>query len=224
MSLGLVGHKIGMTRIFTEEGSAIPVSVIEVTPNHITQIKTLETDGYHAIQVSIGKRKINRVTKPLVGHYAKAKVEPGVCLKEFRLETTENLPFELKLGETLSLQQFEKISFVDVVGTSKGKGFAGGVKRHNFRTQDATHGNSISHRVIGSIGKRQTPGRVEKNKKMPGHLGNERITVQNLPIIKIDLDKNLILVGGSIPGAPNGRVIIYPAVKKSSLQKKEGKE
>lgn len=215
--MGLVGRKCGMTRVF-EAGQSTPVSVIEVLPNKVTQIKNNESDGYNAVQVSFGAQKMSRVTKPLAGHYAKAKIEPGIGLQEFHMDTSEELALlaSLSLGNVFDVSLFSEGQYVDLTGTTKGKGFAGTVKRWNFRTQDATHGNSRSHRVPGSIGQNQTPGRVFKGKKMAGHMGSERCTTQNLQIVRIDKDKNLLLVKGAIPGAPGGRVIIKPAVKKQT--------
>tara|TARA_B100000614_G_scaffold185843_1_gene166614 strand:+ start:658 stop:1260 length:603 start_codon:yes stop_codon:yes gene_type:complete len=197
-----------MTRVFTEEGISVPVTVIEVTPNRVSQVKTDETDGYEAVQVTVGERRVNRVTKPQAGHFAKAGVQAGRKAGEFRAEAGE-----LEAGSEITLEIFEAGQSVDVTGTSKGKGFAGGVKRWNFRTQDATHGNSLAHRAPGSIGQNQTPGRVFKGKKMAGHLGAERVTVQNLEIVRVDAEKNLLLVKGAIPGAAGGDVIVRPAVK-----------
>lgn len=214
MAIGLVGRKCGMTRIFNEQGDSIPVSVIELLPNRITQIKTAENDGYNAIQVTTGTRKANRVNKPLTGHYAAAKVEAGRGLWEF---TTDGA-LEVKLGDEICVEHFENQSWVDVTGISKGKGFAGVVKRHNFATQDNSHGNSLSHRAPGSIGQNQTPGRVFKGKKMAGHMGNKQNTVQNLQVVKIDKERNLIMVKGGVPGAPGGDVIVKPAVKKPQQQ------
>ncbi len=219
MSVGLIGRKCGMTRIF-EAGQSVPVSVIEVLPNQVTQIKNDETDGYHAVQVSFGSQKVSRVTKPLAGHYAKAKVEPGLELLEFRMETQEEIEQlkSMNLGQTFEVSLFSEGDYVDVIGTSKGKGFAGTVKRYNFRTQDNTHGNSRSHRVPGSIGQNQTPGRVFKGKKMSGHMGDVRCTVQNLQIVKVDTEKNLLLIKGAIPGAPGNCVTIKPSVKKHTVR------
>jgi large subunit ribosomal protein L3 len=197
-----------MTRVFTEEGISVPVTVIEVTPNRVSQVKTEETDGYEAVQVTVGERRASRVTKPQAGHFAKAGVEAGRSAGEFRSEVGE-----LQAGSEITLEVFEAGQSVDVTGTSKGKGFAGTVKRWNFRTQDATHGNSLSHRAPGSIGQNQTPGKVFKGKKMAGHLGAERVTVQNLEIVRVDAEKNLLLVKGAIPGAAGGDVIVRPAVK-----------
>jgi len=214
MTIGLLGKKCGMTRIFKDTGEAIPVTVIHVEPNRITQIKTEETDGYNALQVTIGKRRATRVNQPMSGHYAKAGVEPGIGLWEFALEEGDTLE-GVELASELTVDLFTEGQFVDVAGMTKGKGFAGAVKRHHFRTQDATHGNSLSHRAPGSIGQNQTPGRVFKGKKMAGHMGNKRRTVQNLEIVKIDKEKNVLLVKGSVAGAPSGVVIIIPAQKKA---------
>lgn len=205
----LVGRKVGMTRIFTEEGVSIPVTVIEVEANRVTQVKTLENDGYSAVQVTTGKKKANRVTKPEAGHFAKAGVEAGRGMWEFHLEDGE----QFEVGSELTVELFADIKKVDVTGTSKGKGFQGAVKRWNFRTQDMTHGNSLSHRAPGSIGQCQTPGRVFKGKKMAGHMGAERVTVQNLDIVRVDSERNLILVKGAVPGATGSNVIVKPAVK-----------
>lgn len=212
MALGVIGRKCGMTRIFTDEGLSIPVTVIEAQPNRVTQLKTLETDGYRAVQVTCGSRRANRVNKPTSGQFKKAGVEAGRGLWEFRL--ADNDEQDIQLGKEINVEIFSDGQFVDVTGTSKGKGFAGVVKRHNFRTQDATHGNSLSHRAPGSIGQNQTPGRVFKGKKMAGHMGNVRRTIQNLQIVRIDSEKNLILIKGAVPGAPGEDVIVRPAVKK----------
>ena len=211
MAIGLVGRKCGMTRVFTDEGESIPVTVIEALPNRITQVKTAETDGYRAIQVTVGGVKASRVTKPLAGQYAKAQQEPGEGLWEFRLEEGEG--DELAPGGEVKVDLFQDGQLVDVTGTSKGKGFAGTVKRHNFRTQDATHGNSLAHRAPGSIGQNQTPGRVFKGKKMAGQMGNVRRTSSNAQVVRIDAERNLILVKGGVPGAAGGRVVLRPAVK-----------
>jgi len=205
---GLVGKKVGMTRIFTEDGVSIPVTVIEIEANRVTQVKDLENDGYQAIQVTTGAKKANRVTKPEAGHYAKAGVEAGRGLWEFRTEGEE-----YSVGQSISVEIFADVKKVDVTGTSKGKGFAGTVKRWNFRTQDATHGNSLSHRVPGSIGQNQTPGKVFKGKKMAGQLGNERVTVQSLDVVRVDAERNLLLVKGAVPGATGSDLIVKPAVK-----------
>lgn len=223
MTMGLVGRKCGMTRVF-EAGQSIPVSVIEVCLNHATQIKKNDTDGYNAVQVSFGVKKMSRVTKPLSGHYAKAKVEPGTKLYEFRMESPEELEFlnSFELGHAFDVSLFAEGQYVDVMGVSKGKGFAGTVKRWNFRTQDATHGNSRSHRVPGSIGQNQTPGRVFKGKKMAGHMGDVQCTIQSLQVVKVDKDKNLLLIRGAIPGAPGNCVVVKPAVKKRVLEVSDG--
>jgi large subunit ribosomal protein L3 len=215
MALGIVGRKCGMTRIFTEEGVSIPVTVIEAEPNRVTQIKTEQTDGYNAIQVTCGTRRPSRVNKAMAGHYAKAGVEAGRGLWEFRLDENS----ELEVGNEIKVDMFTEVKKVDVSGISKGKGFAGVVKRHNFRTQDATHGNSLSHRAPGSIGQNQTPGRVFKGKKMSGHMGNVKRTVQSVEVVRIDAERNLILVKGAIPGAPGGDVIIKPTVKTKTPKK-----
>ncbi|MGC9423462.1 MULTISPECIES: 50S ribosomal protein L3 [Vibrio] len=207
--IGLVGRKVGMTRVFTEEGVSIPVTVVEVEANRISQVKTLETDGYAAIQVTAGTKKASRVTKPEAGHFAKAGVEAGRGLWEFRLENGE----EFEVGAELTVELFNEVKKVDVTGTSKGKGFQGAVKRWNFRTQDMTHGNSLSHRAPGSIGQCQTPGRVFKGKKMAGHMGAERVTTQNLEIVRVDAERNLLLIKGAVPGATGANVIVKPAVK-----------
>ncbi|EKE83644.1 50S ribosomal protein L3 [Idiomarina xiamenensis] len=211
MAIGLVGRKVGMTRVFQEDGVSVPVTVIEVLANRVTQVKTEDTDGYRALQVTTGEKKANRVSKPLAGHFAKAGSEAGRGLWEFRLETGEGE--DITVGSELTVDVFAETKKVDVVGTSKGKGFAGAVKRWNFRTQDATHGNSLSHRAPGSIGQNQSPGRVFKGKKMAGQMGNERVTVQSLDVVRVDAERNLLLVKGAVPGATGGDVIIKPAVK-----------
>ena len=214
--IGLLGRKIGMTRVFTSDGESVPVSVVEVHPNRISQLKNMTTDGYTAIQLTGGTKKPSRVSKPMTGHFAAAKVEAGNMLCEFRVDTVD----QYTLGQTLTIGDvFTNGQWVDVAATSKGKGFAGTVKRHNFRTQDATHGNSRSHRVPGSIGQNQTPGRVFKGKKMAGHLGNVRCTVQSLELIRVDAERHLLLIKGAIPGAPGARVEITPAVKKKEGSK-----
>lgn len=220
MTLGLVGKKCGMTRVFDADGTSTPVTVIEVLPNRITQVKTAENDGYSAVQVTVGERRASRITKPIAGHLAKAKVEAGCGLWEFRLDDKESIPatVEFKLGGTIDISLFANGQYVDVVGISKGKGYAGVIKRHNFRTQDATHGNSLSHRAPGSIGQNQSPGRVFKGKKMAGRMGNERVTVQNLTIVKIDSERNLLLVSGAVPGCPGSNVFVLPACKKKSFK------
>ena len=206
--IGLVGRKVGMTRIFTEDGVSVPVTVIEVEANRVTQVKSLENDGYQAIQVTTGSKKANRVNKPEAGHFAKAGVEAGRGLWEFRFEEGE-----FTVGQSINVDIFTDVKKVDVTGTSKGKGFAGVTKRWNFRTQDATHGNSLAHRGHGSIGQNQTPGKVFKGRKMAGHLGNERVTVQNLDIVRVDAERNLLLIKGAVPGAINSDVIVKPAIK-----------
>lgn len=211
MPIGLVGRKCGMTRIFTEAGESIPVTVIEVLPNRISQLKTVDCDGYRAVQVTVGTRRPDRVAKPQVGHFAKADVKPGDSLWEFRLEDSEGE--ELATGAEINVDIFENGQRVDVAGTSKGKGFAGVIKRYHFAMQDATHGNSLAHRAPGSIGQNQSPGRVFKGKKMAGHMGNVRRTVSNLEIVRVDAERNLLLVKGGVPGAPGGHVIVCPAVK-----------
>ncbi len=211
MKIGLVGRKRGMTRVFTEEGMSVPVTVIEVHPNRVTQVKTQEVDGYRSVQVTAGSRRANLVNKPVAGHYAKSGVEAGEGLWELRL--AEGDGEELETGSELKVDMFEAGEMVDVTGTSKGKGFAGAVKRHNFAMQDATHGNSLAHRAPGSIGQCQTPGRVFKGKKMAGHMGDERVTTQNLEVVRVDTERNLILIKGAVPGAAGGIVMIRPSVK-----------
>jgi large subunit ribosomal protein L3 len=210
MTIGLVGRKSGMTRVFTEDGISIPVTVIEVNPNRVTRVKADDVDGYSAIQVTAGARKASRISKAEAGHFAKAGVEAGRGLWEFRLEQGEASP---EIGAELTVAIFEAGQKVDVTGQSKGKGFQGGIKRWNFHMQDATHGNSLSHRVLGSIGQCQTPGRVWKGKKMAGHMGAEQVTVQTLEVVRVDAERNLILVKGAVPGAPGGDVFVRPAVK-----------
>ena len=210
MSLGLVGRKVGMTRVFSDDGVSIPVTVIEVEPNRVSQIKTVETDGYVAVQVITGSRRANRVTRPMAGHYKKAGVEPGRGAWEFRVDSVD----EIELGTEFKVDLFEAGQIVDVSGVSKGKGFQGGAKRHNFRMQDATHGNSLSHRANGSIGQNQTPGRVFKGKKMSGHMGAANVTTQNLEIVSVDAERNLLLVRGAVPGAKSTDVIVRPASKR----------
>lgn len=209
-NLGLIGRKIGMTRVFTTEGASLPVTVVEVHPNRVSQVKNIDSDGYNAIQITGGIKKASRVNKPLAGHFAKAEIEAGDMMCEFRMDSVA----DFTLGQVLNVSDvFHDGQFVDVAAVSKGKGFAGTVKRHNFRTQDATHGNSRSHRVPGSIGQNQTPGRVFKGKKMAGHMGNVRCTTQSLEVVRVDTDRNLLLIKGAIPGAPGVRVEVKPAVK-----------
>jgi large subunit ribosomal protein L3 len=212
MTVGMiVGRKCGMTRVFVgDEGASVPVTVIHAEPNVITQVKTVETDGYNAIQVTTGSKKRSHVNKPDAGHFAKANVEPGRGLWELRLEGEKN---EFTVGAQIDVTQFAEGQKIDVTGISKGKGFAGVIKRHHFAAQDATHGNSLSHRAPGSIGQRQSPGRVFPGKKMAGQLGNVQRTIQSLQIVRIDSERNLILVKGGIPGAPGGDVIVKAAVK-----------
>jgi large subunit ribosomal protein L3 len=209
MTIGIVGKKIGMTRIFTDEGKSLPVTVIEAQPNRVTQIKTIDRDGYSAVQVTKGKTKNTRVNKPSAGLYSKVSVEAGEGLWEFRLKEHQTD----EIGEAITVAEFSEGQKVDVRGISKGKGFAGVVKRYNFKTQDMSHGNSVSHRAPGSIGQCQTPGRVFKGKKMAGHMGSARVTTQGLEIVKIDAENNLILVRGAVPGASGGSVVLLPSVK-----------
>ncbi len=211
MSFGLVGKKRGMTRLFTETGASVPVTVIEVEPNRITQIKSDETDGYTAVQVTIGERRATRVTKAMAGHFKKAGTEAGRGLWEFRA-SAEQLE-GLEAGGEIKVDQFEAGQIVDVTGVSIGKGFAGTIKRHNFHHQRMSHGNSLSHRAPGSIGQNQTPGRVFKGKKMAGQMGNKRVTVQNLEVVRVDAERNLLLIKGGIPGATGADVVVRPAVK-----------
>ena len=211
MAIGLVGKKCGMTRVFTEAGVSIPVTVVEVDANRITQVKTTDTDGYQAIQVTTGERRDSRVTAAQKGHFAKAGVKAGRGVWEFRVDESELEGREVG-GEILA-DLFEQGQLVDVTGQSKGKGFQGGVKRHNFSMQDATHGNSVSHRALGSTGQNQTPGRVFKGKKMPGQMGNKRVTVQGLEVISVDAEKGLLVIKGAIPGANGGDVIVRPSIK-----------
>lgn len=211
MAIGIVGRKVGMTRVFTEEGISIPVTVIEVEPNRVTQLRTSDVDGYSAIQITTGSCKASRVNKAMAGHLAKAGVEAGRGMWEFRL--VEGEAEGIEVGGEIKVDIFEVGQAVDVRGTSKGKGFQGGVKRHNFKMQDATHGNSISHRALGSIGQCQTPGRVVKGKKMAGQMGNVQSATQNLEVVRVDAERNLLLVKGAVPGSRGGDVIITPAIK-----------
>jgi large subunit ribosomal protein L3 len=211
MAIGIVGRKVGMTRVFTEAGTSVPVTVIEAEPNVVTLLRTIESDGYSAFQVTTGSRKASRVSKAEAGHFAKAGVEAGRGLWEFRLQEGEGE--DIAAGGEIKVDQFEEGQIVDVCGISKGKGFQGGVKRHNFHMQDATHGNSISHRAPGSIGQCQTPGRVFKGKKMAGHMGSEKVTTQNVEIVRVDVERNLLLIKGAVPGSNGGDVIVTPAVK-----------
>jgi large subunit ribosomal protein L3 len=208
---GLVGRKCGMTRIFTEDGVSIPVTVVEVEPNRVTQIKSLENDGYSAVQVTVGVRRSSRVTKAAAGHFAKANVGAGRGLWELALSGAD----APAVGSELTVAAFADGQMVDVTGRSRGKGFQGVIKRWNFSMQDATHGNSLSHRAPGSIGQNQSPGRVFKGKKMAGHMGDEQVTVQNLQVVRVDAERNLLLIRGAVPGAPGGDVLVRPAVKAS---------
>ncbi|MFW0088763.1 MAG: 50S ribosomal protein L3 [Coxiella endosymbiont of Haemaphysalis qinghaiensis] len=211
MSVGLVGRKCGMTCLFTEAGISIPVTVVEVTPNRITQIKTVDIDGYYAIQVAYGKKSSAHVNKAITGHYAKSGVEVGDLIREFRV-TADELA-KAKIGDALNVSIYKEGQAVDVRGLTRGKGFSGTVKRHNFRTQDATHGNSLSHRAPGSIGQCQTPGRVWKGKKMAGHMGNTYRTIQNQKIVRVDAERHFLLIKGALPGAPGNKVIITESTK-----------
>lgn len=211
MSIGVIGRKLGMTRIFNKDGKSVPVTVIEVEANRVTQVKSNETDGYCAIQVTTGSKKASRLSKPEAGVFAKANVEAGRGLWEFRIPEADIANYTA--GTEVKVEIFNDVKKVDVTGTSKGKGFAGTVKRYNFRTQDMTHGNSRSHRVPGSTGQNQTPGRVFKGKRMCGHMGAERVTVQCLDVVRVDVERNVLLVKGAVPGAINGDVIVKPSVK-----------
>lgn len=208
MSLGLVGRKVGMTRVFDEQGASVPVTVLEMTANRVTQVKTKDTDGYEAVQVAFGSKKANRINKAEAGHFAKAGVEAGAGLIEFAIEAGE-----LKAGDVIEVSMFEAGQLVDITGTSKGKGFAGTIKRHNFDSQRTSHGNSRSHRVPGSIGQAQDPGRVFKGKRMAGQYGNTKSTVQNLVVVRVDAERNLLLVKGAVPGSINSDVVVRPSVK-----------
>jgi len=211
MTIGLVGRKCGMTRVFTDAGESVPVTVIEALPNRIVQVRDTERDGYRAVQITVGSRRASRVSKPVAGHFAKHGVEPGSTTLEFRLGADEGA--ELKTGSELKVDLFEAGQVVDVTGTTIGKGFAGTVKRHGFAGGPATHGASVVHRAPGSIGQRQTPGRVFKGKRMSGHMGNERRTEENLRVVEVDVERNLLLVSGSVPGAEGGSVVVRPSVK-----------
>lgn len=214
--IGLLGRKVGMTRVFTTAGKAIPVSVVHILPNRISQLKDMARDGYNAVQLTGGEKKANRVSKPMAGHFAKANVEAGDMLCEFRVDSLESYT----LGQSINVEDvFAEGQYVDVAGVTKGKGFAGAVKRHNFRMQDATHGNSLSHRAPGSIGQNQTPGRVFKGKKMPGQMGNKRNTTQSLEVVRVDAERQIILIKGAIPGAPGARIEVTPSVKKREESK-----
>lgn len=211
MAIGLIGRKAGMTRVFVETGESIPVTVIEVAPNRVTRVRTAEADGYSAVQVTAGEVKPSRLNKAEAGQFAAAGVEPGRGLWEFRADAGDLA--SIKAGDTITVERFSVGQVVDVTGVSRGKGYQGTVKRWNFATQDATHGNSLSHRAPGSIGQRQSPGRVFKGKKMSGHMGSDQVTIQSLTVVRVDAERNLLLVKGAIPGAPGGDVIVRPAVK-----------
>jgi large subunit ribosomal protein L3 len=219
MSLGLIGRKVGMTRIFTDEGASIPVTVLEVVPNRVTQIKTVASDGYTGLQVAYGERRASRINKALTGHYAKAGVSAGAGIKEFNV--TEDVLSAYQVGGDVTVEIFSAGQLVDVTGTSIGKGFAGAIKRHNFSSNRASHGNSRSHNVPGSIGMAQDPGRVFPGKRMPGHLGDVTVTTQNLEVVRVDVERNLLLIKGAIPGSKGGDVMVRPAVK-AKLQKARG--
>jgi len=214
MTIGVIGRKAGMTRVFTEEGASVPVTVIEVQANRVSQVKTDDTDGYRAVQLTAGSRKASRVNKPAAGHFRKAGIEAGSTLREFRLDDGEGA--ELADGQEITVGVFEVGQKVDVRGVSKGRGFAGGIRRHNFRGQDNTHGNSISHRAPGSIGQCQTPGRVFKGKRMAGQMGNVNRCQQNLEVVRVDADRNLLLVKGGVPGPAGGRLVVVPSVKQKN--------
>ncbi|WP_029147994.1 50S ribosomal protein L3 [Methylophilus sp. 5] len=211
MSLGLIGRKVGMTRIFTDEGASIPVTVLEVIPNRVTQVKTVATDGYTGLQVAYGERRASRINKALTGHFAKAGVTAGAGIKEFNV--VEDVLANFQVGGNVTVDIFAVGQLVDVTGTSIGKGFAGAIKRHNFSSNRASHGNSRSHNVPGSIGMAQDPGRVFPGKRMPGHLGDAKVTTQNLEIVRVDVERNLLLIKGSVPGSKGGNVVVRPAIK-----------
>ena len=218
MTLGVIGKKIGMSRVYKDDGSAVPVTVLAVDPNRITQIKSADTDGYRAVQVTVGTRRPHRVTKPWAGHFAKANVQPGEGLWEFRLGAGEGE--SLQAGGEIKVDIFTVGQMVDVQGTSIGKGFAGVIKRHHFAGGRASHGNSLSHRAPGSIGQRQTPGRVFPGKKMAGHMGNRTRTQQNLEVVRVDAERNLLLIKGAVPGAKGANVVVRPAVKTKKVAAK----
>ena len=219
MAIGLVGRKRGMTRVFTDAGESIPVTVIEVLPNRVTQVKTVENDGYQAVQVTYGSRRPQLVSKAVAGHYAKAGVAPGQALVEFRVSAPE--ADGLKIGAEVKADHFKVGQVVDVTGTTIGKGFAGTMKRHNFAGHNASHGVSVSHRTPGSIGQRQTPGRVFQGKRMSGHMGVERRTTENLKVIEVDADRNLLLIRGAVPGSEGGQVVVRPSVKAARLARRK---
>ncbi|QDC43358.1 50S ribosomal protein L3 [Methylophilus medardicus] len=211
MSLGLIGRKVGMTRIFTDEGASVPVTVLEVIPNRVTQVKTVATDGYTGLQVAYGERRASRINKALTGHFAKAGVTAGAGIKEFNV--ADDVLANFQVGGNVTVDIFSVGQLVDVTGTSIGKGFAGAIKRHNFSSNRASHGNSRSHNVPGSIGMAQDPGRVFPGKRMPGHLGDAKVTTQNLEIVRVDVERNLLLIKGSVPGSKGGNVVVRPAIK-----------
>ena len=216
MSLGLIGRKVGMTRLFTEDGASVPVTVLEVVPNRVTQIKTVETDGYTGLQVAYGERRASRINSALTGHYAKSGSVPGAGIQEFSV--TDDVLANYTAGATITVDIFQAGQLVDVTGTSLGKGFAGAIKRHHFSSNRASHGNSRSHNVPGSIGMAQDPGRVFPGKRMPGHLGAEKVTTQNLEIVRVDAERNLLLIKGAIPGSKGGDVVVRPAVKAKAVK------
>jgi large subunit ribosomal protein L3 len=219
MSLGLIGRKVGMTRVFTDDGASIPVTVLEVVPNRVTQIKTIASDGYTGLQVAYGERRASRINKALTGHYAKAGVAAGAGIKEFNISADVLTGYQV--GGNVTVEIFTAGQLVDVTGTSIGKGFAGAIKRHHFKSNRASHGNSKSHNVPGSIGMAQDPGRVFPGKRMPGHLGDIKVTTQNLEIVRVDAERNLLLIKGAIPGSKGGNVVVRPAIK-AKLQKHKG--
>ncbi|MEO1956800.1 MAG: 50S ribosomal protein L3 [Methylophilaceae bacterium] len=221
MSLGLIGRKVGMTRVFTEDGISIPVTVLEVKPNRVTQIKTVETDGYTGLQVAFGERRASRITKALTGHYAKAGVSAGSGIKEFTVDA--EAAANHVVGSDITVALFEAGQLVDVTGRSIGKGFAGGIKRHHFKSGRATHGNSKAHKKMGSQGMAQDPGRVFPGKRMPGHLGDENVTTQNLEVVRVDTERNLLLIKGAIPGSKGGDVVVRPAVKEKATKSRGAK-
>jgi large subunit ribosomal protein L3 len=221
MSLGLIGRKVGMTRVFTEDGISIPVTVLEVTPNRVTQIKTVETDGYNGLQVAFGERRASRINKALTGHYAKAGVVAGSGIQEFNV--TADITANHAVGSNVTVELFQAGQLVDVTGTSIGKGFAGAIKRHHFSSNRASHGNSRSHNVPGSIGMAQDPGRVFPGKRMPGHLGTVKVTTQNLEVVRVDAERNLLLIKGAIPGAKGGDVVVRPAIKAKATKARGAK-
>ncbi|MFM1977869.1 MAG: ribosomal subunit protein [Pseudomonadota bacterium] len=216
MSLGLIGRKVGMTRLFTEDGASVPVTVLEVVPNRVTQIKTVETDGYTGLQVAYGERRASRINSALTGHYAKSGSVPGAGIQEFSV--TDDVLANYTAGATITVDIFQAGQLVDVTGTSLGKGFAGAIKRHHFSSNRASHGNSRSHNVPGSIGMAQDPGRVFPGKRMPGHLGAVKVTTQNLEIVRVDAERNLLLIKGAIPGSKGGDVVVRPAVKAKAVK------